>query len=179
MHFGDEITFPLPELFSFGPVAKLKWYCNFYITQNWSATKPALPLSQKYFNFKIWFCSAPDPKLLCNVKLRKRRSLKKVHLPPGLTLALIPPSIQFYRIWKKSKPIIGREGQDGVVQCEIEEKETLRENLKESAPSSKLLALIPPSIQFLRICRFHRIGLIEMRFKSIKKFDSSRGWWVG
>ena len=43
---------------------------------------------------------------------------------------------------------MGREGQDGVVQCEIEEKETLRDNLKESAPSSKILALIPPSIQF-------------------------------
>ena len=27
---------------------------------------------------------------------------------------------------------MGREGQDGVVQFEIEEKETLRENLKES-----------------------------------------------
>ena len=86
MHFGDEITFPLPGLFSFKPVAKLKWYCNFYFTQNWSVTKPAPSLSQKYFNFKIWFCPPPDPKLLCNVKLRKRRSLKKVHLPPGLTL---------------------------------------------------------------------------------------------
>ena len=28
---------------------------------------------------------------------------------------------------------MGREGQDGVVQREIEEKETLRENLRESA----------------------------------------------
>ena len=43
---------------------------------------------------------------------------------------------------------MGSEGQDGVVQCEIEEKETLRKKLKEIAPSSRLLALIPQSIKF-------------------------------
>ena len=41
---------------------------------------------------------------------------------------------------------MGREGQDGVVQCEIEEKETLREKFKESAPSSRFNIGINPTI---------------------------------